>query len=287
MIYPLLHTKPPHDAFSSASRWEPACGWRSGEDGDHVEAAARVGSVGIAGRRRTGAQPDGLDLLPVNGKSSPPTRRRRGPRGRDPRQPDHGGRHHGRDPPDGGRRHLHRRRRWRVVIPESTTRTPTWARPPGVVLKLEGNDPALTGCAHSLRRPLRHVPADQWIYGTVGERVLSDPNATRFTLDDVAPTRLVKLSTWTGHGVIFSTAALRAIDIGDREPDPPFGRYRRTQDGTVDGRLDEYADLRAHRRMAALVSHQAAVASLRALRSRRSATASRRSRRWPYFPRPT
>jgi len=154
----------------------------------------------------------------------------------------------------------------RVVIPGiNDAHTHVGARPPGVVLKLVGNDPSLTDVLTTLREAAAAAPADQWIYGTVGEQVLSDPNATRFTLDGAAPKRLVKLSTWTGHGVIFSTAGLRAIDIGDRDPDPPFGRYRRTPDGTLDGRLDEYADLRAHRRLAALVSHQAAVASLRSL----------------------
>ena len=147
---------------------------------------------------------------------------------------------------------------------ESTTRTLTWAHARRASsLKLEGNDPALADVVAALREAAAAAPADQWIYGTVGERVLSDPNATRFTLDDVAPKRLVKLSAWTGHGVIFSTAGLRAIDIGDRDPDPPFGRYRRTQDGAIDGRLDEYADLRAHRRLAALAGHTAAVDSLR------------------------
>ncbi len=154
----------------------------------------------------------------------------------------------------------------RVVIPGiNDAHTHVGARPPGVSLKLEGNDPTLADVLAALREAAAAAPADQWIYGTVGERVLSDPNATRFTLDEVAPKRPVKLSAWTGHGVIFSTAGLRAIDIGDRDPDPPFGRYRRTQDGTIDGHLDEYADLRAHRRLAALVSHQAAVASLRSL----------------------
>jgi len=58
---------------------------------------------------------------------------------------------------------------------------------------------------------------------------------------------------------------LRAVGIGDRDADPPFGRYRRTPDGVLDGRLDEYADLRVHRRLAAMAGHDAAVASLRGL----------------------
>jgi predicted amidohydrolase YtcJ len=154
----------------------------------------------------------------------------------------------------------------RVVIPGiNDAHTHVGARPPGVSLKLEGDEPTLAAVISALRDAVASAPEDRWIYGTVGERVLSDPKATRFTLDEAAPGRRVKLSTWTGHGVIFSTEGLRAIDIGVRDPDPLFGRYRRTADGIVDGRLDEYADLRAHRRLAALVPRQDVVASLRRL----------------------
>ncbi|MGH9140425.1 MAG: amidohydrolase family protein, partial [Vicinamibacterales bacterium] len=154
----------------------------------------------------------------------------------------------------------------RVIIPGiNDAHTHVGARPAGVSLKLKGDDPTLTETLAGLHEAAASARGDRWIYGTVGERVLSDPKATRFTLDDAAPGRLVKLSAWTGHGVIFSTPGLRAIGIGDRDPDPPFGKYRRTPDGAIDGRLDEYADLRAHRRLTALVTRQAAVASLGAL----------------------
>jgi predicted amidohydrolase YtcJ len=152
----------------------------------------------------------------------------------------------------------------RVVIPGvNDAHTHVGVRPPGVSLKLAGNEPAMTDVLAAIRDAAAATPADRWIYGTIGERVLSDPKATRFTLDEAAPGRLVKLSAWTGHGVIFSTPGLRAIGIGDLDPDPPFGTYRRTGDGIVDGHLDEYADLRAHRRLTALAGHDAAVASLR------------------------
>ena len=152
----------------------------------------------------------------------------------------------------------------RVVIPGiNDAHTHVGVRPPGVVLKLNGNDPTLAEVIAAIRDTIAGAPDDRWIFGTVGERWLSDPKATRFTLDDAAPGRLVKLSAWTGHGVTFSTPGLRAIGIGDRDTDPPFGRYRRTPDGVLDGRLDEYADLRAHRRLTALAGHDAAVASLR------------------------
>jgi predicted amidohydrolase YtcJ len=152
----------------------------------------------------------------------------------------------------------------RVVVPGiNDAHTHVGARPPGAVLKLKGSDPTLTEVLAAIRETAASAPPGLWLYGTVGESFLSDPNGTRFTLDQAAPGRLIKLSAWTGHGVTFSTPGLRAIGIDDRDSDPPFGRYRRTADGVLDGRLDEYADLRAHRRLAALAGRAAAVASLR------------------------
>jgi predicted amidohydrolase YtcJ len=154
----------------------------------------------------------------------------------------------------------------RVVIPGiNDAHTHVGTRPPGVSLKLNGNDPAPADVIAAIRAAASSTPPDQWIYGTVGERWLSDPKATRFTLDEAAPGRLVKLSAWTGHGVTFSTPGLRTIGIGDHDPDPPFAKYRRAADGVLDGRFDEYADLRVHRRLTALAGHAAAASSLRAL----------------------
>jgi predicted amidohydrolase YtcJ len=154
----------------------------------------------------------------------------------------------------------------RVVIPGiNDAHTHVGVRPAGEVLTLKGNDPAPDEVVAAIREAAARTPPDRWIYGTVGERWLSDPKSTRFTLDAAAPGRMVKLSAWTGHGVTLSTPALRAIGIGDRDPDPPFAKYRRTAEGVVDGRFDEYADLRVHRRLTAIAGHDAAVASLRGL----------------------
>jgi predicted amidohydrolase YtcJ len=154
----------------------------------------------------------------------------------------------------------------RVVIPGvNDAHTHVGARPPGDVLKLTGDDPAPADIVAAIRDLAARTTGDRWIYGTVGERWLSDPKSTRFTLDEAAPGRLVKLSAWTGHGVTFSTAGMRAIGIGDRDPDPPMDGYRRTAEGVLDGRFDEYADLRAHRTLTAIAGRGAAITSLRGL----------------------
>jgi predicted amidohydrolase YtcJ len=153
----------------------------------------------------------------------------------------------------------------RVVIPGiNDAHTHVGARPPGTVLKL-ANDPTLDDVVAALRSAAAAAPADQWIYGTIGAQALLDAKATRLVLDEAAPGRLVKLAAWTGHGNILSTAALRALGINDRDPDPPFGRYGRLPDGTTSGLLEEYADVRANRQLTALAGRTAVIDSLRRL----------------------
>ena len=153
----------------------------------------------------------------------------------------------------------------RVVIPGiNDAHVHVGARPPGASLRLDGNDPSAAEVMTAIRTAVTDTPADGWIYGTIGERALSDAALNRRALDEIAGARRVKLAAWTGHGNILSSAALKALGIGDRDPDPPFGRYGRTADGRLDGHLEEYADLRAGRAMTALAGHAAIVASLRA-----------------------
>lgn len=153
----------------------------------------------------------------------------------------------------------------RVVVPGfNDAHTHVGARPPGVVLPLKSDDPPLDEVIAALRETAARTP-DGWIYGTVGERVLSDPKAARETFDAAAPGRLVKLAAWTGHGNLLSSAALHALEVGDRAADPPFGRYGRTDGGVVNGLLEEYADVRANRVLSRLAGRAAVVASLRRL----------------------
>lgn len=153
----------------------------------------------------------------------------------------------------------------RVVIPGiNDAHVHVGARPPGVSLRLNGSNPTTADVIAAIRAVVADTPGDGWIYGTIGERALSDPELGRAALDRIAPGRRVKLAAWTGHGNILSSPALQAIGIGDRDPDPPFGRYSRTPDGRVDGHLEEYADVRAGRAMTALAGRAAVVASLRA-----------------------
>lgn len=85
--------------------------------------------------------------------------------------------------------------------------------------------------------------------------MLEDGRATRAALDAVSAGHPLLLTSWTGHGVIANTDALRALRVRDDEPDPPGGRFARRADGrTLTGLAHEYADYLLWRRVASLVN---------------------------------
>src|SRR5688572_11173682 len=91
--------------------------------------------------------------------------------------------------------------------------------------RLEGppaieRDPTLDEVLARVRKAVEMSPPGKWIVGEVGATVLDDPRATRATLDPLTPERPLVLSSWTGHGAILNTVALRALGFTDAEPDP-------------------------------------------------------------------
>ena len=138
------------------------------------------------------------------------------------------------------------RRARRVVIPGiNDAHVHIGARPPGV--DLEGppaveQDPSLDEILQRVKAAVAKAPAEGWIYGEIGSRVLDDERATRSTVDAVAAGHPVMLTAWTGHGTLFNTAALRLLQVRYDEPDPPVGISPRMP-GTrvVTGVAHEYA----------------------------------------------
>ena len=89
----------------------------------------------------------------------------------------------------------------------------------------------LAGVADTAKR----VPPGKWIRATYAFALTDDPHLTREALDAAAPAHPVILLNEGGHAFLFNTAALRAAGIGDRDPDPPGGRYGRRADGVLNG----------------------------------------------------
>lgn len=131
--------------------------------------------------------------------------------------------------------------------------------PPAMV-----QDPSLAEIVERVRAAVAKAPAGQWITGEIGAKVLDDPAATRLALDPIAPDHPVLLSSWTGHGSLLNSAALRALGVGDDAPDPPGGVYGRMPGTRVlSGIAHEYADYGARRRLSVRASAASRVAAMR------------------------
>jgi hypothetical protein len=115
-------------------------------------------------------------------------------------------------------------------------------------------EPSLDEILARIATELPSAPEGSWINAEVGEKVLSDPRANRTTLDEIAPRHRVQLFGWTGHGLVLNTAAMRALNISDEEPDPIGGWYERVE-GTqrVNGVLQGMANWGAKACLAATV----------------------------------
>jgi hypothetical protein len=111
-------------------------------------------------------------------------------------------------------------------------------------------DPDRARVGDSLSAAARRVPAGTWLSMEIGERALSDTTLRRAFLDSVAPEHPVRLHAWSGHGLVFSTRALRLLEIPLDAPDPAGGWYERDAAGRVNGLAHEYAGYRAGRRAA-------------------------------------
>jgi predicted amidohydrolase YtcJ/endonuclease/exonuclease/phosphatase family metal-dependent hydrolase len=134
--------------------------------------------------------------------------------------------------------------------------------------RLEGppaveHDPTLDEVLARIRKAVDASPAGKWIVGGIGAAVLDDPRATRATLDPLTPDRPLMLSAWTGHGAIFNTAALRALQVSDTELDPPGGWFGRA-DGRLTGLAHEYAKYRLGQRLSMIPDRAAQVKAMQA-----------------------
>ena len=145
----------------------------------------------------------------------------------------------------------------RLVIPgiNDAHAHPT-AAPPHTML--EGppafeHDPTLDEVIARVRAAVLKAPPDGWLAGEIGANVLGDPKATRAALDPITGGRPLLLGSWHGHGVLLNTAAMRRLNVGEQEPDPPGGFFARMPEGrTLTGLAHEYADFGVRQRFAML-----------------------------------
>ena len=157
--------------------------------------------------------------------------------------------------------------RGRLVVPGiNDAHVHLGTQPPGT--SLEGppaveQDPSLEEILTRLKAAVGKAPAGGWIYGEIGGRVLDDPKATRTTIDEVAADHPVMLFSWTGHGTLFNTAALRLLKVRDDEPDPPGGFFVRAPGTrTITGLAHEYAEYTLRQRVSSMPDEPAQTKAL-------------------------
>jgi predicted amidohydrolase YtcJ len=102
--------------------------------------------------------------------------------------------------------------------------------------------------AAALAGAIDETPADLWIHGTMGPALTNDSSVTREKLDKVAPGRKVVLESFTGHGMVMSSAAMKALGVAEDAKDPLGGRFERDANGKLTGRVWEYAQYQLDRR---------------------------------------
>lgn len=106
-----------------------------------------------------------------------------------------------------------------------------------------GPGPSLPEVLDMIARAAAANPPGTWLFATVGTAFGDDPQAHRFSLDQVAPNHPVKLEIWTGHGMYLNTKGLQTLGIAENEPDPFGGFYERVPGTDVlNGVVHEYAE---------------------------------------------
>jgi predicted amidohydrolase YtcJ len=137
----------------------------------------------------------------------------------------------------------------RVVIPGfNDAHTHQGALPEHMALSLV-DDPTWPDIRAGLVNGTEESAGDVWITGTIGAKALRDPAITARALDEATHGRKVVLTSWTGHGGIWSTAALRALRVSDSSPDPIGGWFERDSAGRLTGKAFEYAQFNLHRKL--------------------------------------
>jgi len=119
------------------------------------------------------------------------------------------------------------------VSPSGPSTRVTWENPTA--------DPPSALVLDSLRAAVARAPEGQWIDIPVSEAVLNNPQLRRDAVDAIAPDNPVALAAWSGHGIVYNSAALAALDVSDSVSDPLGGWFERDADGRLTGRVDEYA----------------------------------------------
>jgi predicted amidohydrolase YtcJ len=132
-----------------------------------------------------------------------------------------------------------------------------------VDVQLEAMDPSWADVKAALATASSKSPANSLLVVTIGSTLFRDVSVNRDSLDKAAPGNPVLLETFTGHGFILNSAALKFYGVRDDQPDPQGGKFERDANGRLTGVVREYAGMDIERTVENAVPDDVAVAQLR------------------------
>jgi len=136
--------------------------------------------------------------------------------------------------------------------------------PKGFQLQFKMLEPTWAETLETIKNAVSESPKEQWVFGSIGNNVLSDKTADRFALDQIAPNHPVLLRAYYGHGYIVNSKAMPLLQIAEEEPDPQGGYFERTANSKkINGRFWEYAEWKPSRILAEQVSDADAITELK------------------------
>jgi len=97
--------------------------------------------------------------------------------------------------------------------------------------------PGIPDIQARLREAATRTPGGSWVTGSgyVEYKLREGRHPTRADLDAAVPGRPAILYHTSLHACVLNTPALREAGFGDRQPDPPGGRFGRDREGRLDG----------------------------------------------------
>ena len=131
-------------------------------------------------------------------------------------------------------------------------------------LRFKSMDPTWQEVADELAAAEAKAPKEILVLGEIGPTALDDPQATRTSLDKLAPSHPVVLNTWAQHATILNSAGLAKLGVKEDEPDPLGGRFvRSAETGKLTGLAYEYAKFRLDLRRTAMATDEEALQQTR------------------------
>jgi len=137
--------------------------------------------------------------------------------------------------------------------------------PAGFHLRFKSMEPAWAEVAEELAAAVAKTPKGTLIHGEIGPMAFEDPQASRASLDKIAPDHPVMLDTWAQHGGVLNSAAFAKFGVKEHEPDPVAGHFVRSADGKLTGVVYEYAKFRINRRRSDMATEEEVLQQTREL----------------------